>query len=127
MKHRHHFHLALVAGVLLLSGCASSESVGVTPSPTPPPAQGDIIVTGVVVRGSIPANAVVTVRGVADQDGVVDRSFTVGFRLDGGTSPTSLARDPGLTSGQIWNTSLPIMSTATGTATTTDLIITLAP
>jgi len=126
MKHRHHFHLALITGVLLLAGCTSSESVGGTPPPVIP-AQGDIIVTGVVVRGSTPANAVVTVRGVADQDGVADRSFAVGFRLDGGTSPTSLARDPGLTSGQTWNTSLPIVSTAAGTATTTDLIITLAP
>lgn len=116
---------ALIA--VALAGCASSPTTTAPPPPPVVPAAGELLVESLTVRGRQPQAAVVTVRAVADQDGVADRDFRVGFRLDGGGSATSLPRDPGLTSGRTWTASLPISSTTAGGVTSTDLIISLTP
>lgn len=86
--------VAAVSAVLVLGACSGGGGGGKksTPAPTAPPT---VTITGLRVAGSTSEIATVTVKGVADDDGVADAAFHVAFALDGGSGSRSLPVDPG--------------------------------
>lgn len=115
---------------LFSAGCGGGGGGGgaIGPGPVPPPTQPPtVVITALRVSGTMNEPATVTVKGVADGDGVVDQAFRVDFALDGGAGPSSLPVDPGATAAAS-DLALTIVATdSAANARTKSLVVTLNP
>jgi len=100
--------LLAVIVTLVLAGCGGSSPGGPGGGGGGGPDGGspraaDLRITAVTVHGGLPQAQAITVRGVVDQDGAVDRGYRVAFAL-GGSGPAALPADDGVA----WSAEFPV-------------------
>jgi hypothetical protein len=108
----------LFAALSIALGCDSGKT-----QPEPRPVREDqFLLQSLSIKGTTATPAEVTVDGRPDADGIADTSWQAEFTLDGGTQPSSLAKDDGYTRS---HTAIVEMKTADGKTASQKLTITL--